>query len=407
MKNRVRIILYSILIMVVFVICLRNNALVCIKDTIKEVSADLTRVKAEDEQPEATPKPVTIKVSGLQNHYNKTPKATIRDTVTVKPAVDCKVSLMMCQSGNGKWKEMAGYDLKEADQGKVELVYPEAWKNKNSSLWRLEVTGPEGSEPYISEEILITVRNRKKVKLNAKSALIMDADSGEIFYGKAMDQKRANASTTKIMTALLAIENKSLKSKVKITKKAAYTPYSHLGAASVNDKILMKDLLYMAMLPSDNGAAMALGLHTAGGEKAFLKKMNQKAKELGCTHTNFKTPHGLDEKGHYTTAEDLGMIAAYALQNDVLREVAGTDSYHFKTKKKHLRYKVSTTNALLGKVNGVYGLKTGFTNHAGYCFVGAYHYKQRNYVTVVLGSSTSDARWKDTKALIRYIRKNL
>ena len=135
--------------------------------------------------------------------------------------------------------------------------------------------------------------------------------------------------------------------------------------------------------------------------------MNQKAKELGCTHTNFKTPHGLDEKGHYTTAEDLGMIAAYALQNDVLREVVGTDSYHFKTKKKHLRYKVSTTNALLGKVNGVYGLKTGFTNHAGYCFVGAYHYKQRNYVTVILGSSSSDARWKDTKALIRYIRKNL
>lgn len=187
-------------------------------------------------------------------------------------------------------------------------------------------------------------------------------------------------------------------------KKKNTTEYSSLGTKAIGDTTTVRNLLYMALLPSDNGAAEALAIHTAGSESAFVALMNARARELGCTHTSFKNPHGLTEKGHGSSARDLAKIAQEALGNPAFAKIVNTKSYAFTTAKGN-RYTLKTTNKLLGKVKGVRGVKTGFTDAAGQCFVGAFKHKGKTYLTVVLGSPSSDQRWNDTKALIKYIKK--
>ncbi len=355
---------------------------------------------------EATPpEPIApTSVEGLMTEITKPASSDLKDTITVTPARGRTVSLQMYDKDQGKWTTEKEFKSPEKEKGKVVLAYPSKWKKTNASTWRVTIAAGENAAAYTSPKIKIMTRNRHTLKLTCKSAIIMEKNSGQIFYGKAMDTKRANASTTKIMTAILALENKKWNSKVKISKNAVKTPFRDLKY-KVNDKARMRDLLHAALILSDNGSATALAEHVSGSKKAFASKMNKKAKALGCTNTHFINPHGLDHKKHYSTARDLAVISQYALKNKNFRSIIKKKKYTFRTLRKHKKYTVKTTNKLLGQVKGLSGIKTGTTERAGCCFVGAYNHKGKTYITVVLGSKNTNSRWADTKTLIRYIRK--
>lgn len=238
--------------------------------------------------------------------------------------------------------------------------------------------------------------------INSKSAVVIDKKSNTILYGKNEQTKRKMASTTKIMTCLIVLEHGNLNDIVQVSKKSANTGGSRLGL-NTNDKIAVKDLLYGLMLCSGNDSAVALSEYISGNIENFCILMNNKAKELGLTNTNFETPHGLDSDNHYTTAYELAILANYALQNKSFAKIVSTKTYTV-TINGHSKI-ITNTNELLGNLDGVYGVKTGFTNGANRCLVTACKRNDLDIICVVLGADTKNFRTKDSIELIEYCFK--
>ena len=256
----------------------------------------------------------------------------------------------------------------------------------------------------IKEETIQTTNSLDATpKLNSRVALVYDRASGKVLYEKNGDKQTPMASTTKIMTAIVVVENSNLKETVTINAKAAGTGGSRLGLKK-NDKITVGDLLYGLMLKSGNDAAVALAVHIGGSIEGFANMMNEKAEELGLVNTHFVVPHGLDMEGHYTTAYELAKITDYALRIKKIKNIVGTKQYtvtingYTKT--------ISNTNELLGNLNGVYGVKTGFTNGAGRCLVTSCKRGELDIITVVIGADTKKYRTSDSIQLIEYVNKN-
>ena len=239
--------------------------------------------------------------------------------------------------------------------------------------------------------------------INSRAAIIYDRSSGFILFGKKENSPVKMASTTKIMTAIIVLENSNLDDIVTVSSKAAGTGGSRLGLKT-NDKISVRDLLYGLMLCSGNDAAVALAEHVSSCFPAFANLMNNKCKFLGLTSTNFVTPHGLDNDNHYTTAYELAIITNYALQNETFRRYVGTKNYtvYINGHPKNL----SNTNELLGNLDGVYGVKTGFTNGANRCLVTAVKRGNMDLICIVLGADTKQFRTQDSIKLIEYAFKN-
>lgn len=239
----------------------------------------------------------------------------------------------------------------------------------------------------------------EEVDISSRIALIYDRTSGRILYEKNGNKQTPMASTTKIMTAIVVLENAKLTDTVTITTKAAGIGGSRLGLKK-NDKITVNDLLYGLMLRSGNDAAVALAIHVGGSVEGFAEMMNKKAEELNLTNSHFVVPHGLDNEGHYTTAYELAKMADYALKIDKFKEIVGTKvaTIHINGYAK----KINNTNNLLGSVSGVYGVKTGFTNGAGRCLVTACKRNDLDIITVIIGADTNNIRSKDTIKLIQY-----
>ena len=240
--------------------------------------------------------------------------------------------------------------------------------------------------------------------LNSRSCVVLDRLSKNIIYGKNEKNKVKMASTTKIMTAIVVIENaSSLYNTVEVSKKAANTGGSRLGLKT-GDKITICDLMYGLLLCSGNDAAVCLAESIAGSVPDFANLMNAKAEELGLTNSHFESPHGLDSDGHYTTAYKLALLSDYALKNSTFLNIVGTKSYtvtingYPKT--------ITNTNELLGNLNGVYGIKTGFTNGANRCLVTACKRGDMDIICVVLGADTKKFRTQDSIKLIEYTFKN-
>ena len=192
--------------------------------------------------------------------------------------------------------------------------------------------------------------------ISAESYVLMDADSGRVLLGENETQEKSIASTTKIMTALVAIENSQLSDKVTVKK-------SHLKEGSSmylaeGEVVTMEALLYGLLLPSGNDAAECIADH-CGGREAFVERMNEKAKALGMTHSSFKNPSGLDEEGHYSCALDMAHLAAYAMQNPTFARICATTTATVGERV------MGNHNKLLGTVDGCIGLKNGFTDDAG------------------------------------------
>ena len=205
------------------------------------------------------------------------------------------------------------------------------------------------------------------------------------------------------MIATIVIENYDLSKTVEISKKAAGTGGSRLGLKQ-GDKISVLDLLHGLMLCSGNDAAVALAETVAGGIPEFSDMMNNKAKELGLENTHFESPHGLDSDNHYTTAYDLSLLTNYALNNETFLKIVGTKNYTVTIN--GYPKNITNTNELLGTLNGVYGVKTGFTNGANRCLVTACKRNDLDIICVVLGCDTKNFRTKDSIKLIEYTFQN-
>ena len=247
-----------------------------------------------------------------------------------------------------------------------------------------------------------TISN-KLSDINSRKAVIIERNSKKILYGKKENERSKMASTTKIMTALVVIQNTNLNNIVEVSKKAAGIGGSKLKLKK-GDKITVKDLLYGLMLKSGNDAAVALAEYVGGSIEEFAKLMNKNAEDLGLNNTHFVTPHGLDDEEHYTTAYELALITDYALKNEVFAEIVKTKSASI-TVNGQTRI-INNTNELLGNLNGVYGVKTGFTNDAGRCLVTAIKRGDLDIICVVLGSDTKKDRTKDSTKLIENAFKN-
>ena len=263
----------------------------------------------------------------------------------------------------------------------------------------------EENEVVNIEKIIETSSNiyNSEPKLNSRVGVVYDRKSKRIIYNKNGDDRKAMASTTKIMTLLVAIEHSNLNEVVTVSKKAAGTGGSRLKI-NAGDKIKMQDLLYGLMLRSGNDAAVAIAEHIGGNVEKFVELMNEKAKELGLKDTHFVTPHGLDNSNHYTTGCELAKLADIALENEVFRKIVGTKTCNIQING-NIRA-IANTNELLGNYQGVYGVKTGFTGNAGRCLVTAVKNDKLDLIVVVLGADTKNDRTKDSVKLINYVQNN-
>ena len=248
--------------------------------------------------------------------------------------------------------------------------------------------------------------------LYALSAVLMDGETGRVLYGKEAYKGRPNASTTKVMTCILALELAKGDDYVQVSRNAASQPQTRLGMRE-GQQFYLEDLLYSLMLKSHNDTAVAIAEHIGGSVEKFALLMNEKAKSLGCTDTHFVTPNGLDAEDeggvHHTTARDLALIMAYAIKNATFVHITQTRDYTFSDISGKEHYSVHNTNAFLDMETGVISGKTGFTGNAGYCYVCAVRQDEKLFIVALLGCGwpgNKNYKWSDTKKLLSYGREN-
>lgn len=252
----------------------------------------------------------------------------------------------------------------------------------------------------------------EKLSLNARAAVLMDADSGRILYGKNETMAFPMASTTKIMTLIVALEHNEPDQIVMASAGASAMPEVRLGVHE-GERYRMEDLYYAMMLESFNDAAMMIAEGTVGSVENFAELMNEKAISLGCTQTYFITPNGLDaadEKGvHSSTAEDMAKIMRYAIDNEDFLKITQTADYSFTDCDRKRSFEVHNKNVLLTMMDGVLSGKTGYTADAGYCYVCAVKKDDRTFIAALLGSGWpphKGYKWSDVQTLLDYGDKN-
>jgi len=235
-------------------------------------------------------------------------------------------------------------------------------------------------------------------EISSRAAVVIDASTGRILYAKNPDLKLAPASTTKLMTAIVTIENADLKDVVTISKDASHVS-PHKAGFKTGDRVSIEKLLYAALVGSANDAAVALAEGVAGSEARFVEMMNEKAASIGATDTRFINPHGLPGPGQYITASDLSKIMTYALRYPKLKEIVGTRVTEISTQNGHSIF-LRNTNRLLWSDDELVGGKTGYTRKARHCFVCAAERQGDAVVVAVLGSPSRSDLWKESETLI-------
>ena len=258
-------------------------------------------------------------------------------------------------------------------------------------------------------------------ELYAKAAVLMDAESGRVLYGKNATTPMAMASTTKIMTLLVTLENAELEEVTTVSAYAASMPNVQLHIRE-GEQYYLKDLVYSLMLESHNDSAVAIAEAVGGSVEEFAKMMNEKAKEIGCTDTCFITPNGLDAtaqyeqedgtvvtKEHTTTATDLAKIMSYCItkseHKDTFLAITQTPSHSFTDVSGKRQFSCTNHNAFLSMMSGALSGKTGFTGKAGYCYVGALERDGKIYVVSLLACgwpNNKNYKWSDTRKLMEY-----
>ena len=253
-----------------------------------------------------------------------------------------------------------------------------------------ESTAPIRAEQVLSDSVMPSV--------SAKSAVLIDVNSGELLCSKNPDERLPMASTTKIMTALVAIETGDLAEEVTIPREAVGVEGSSIYLYE-GERLTLEQLLYAVLLESANDAATAVAIHVGGSIEGFSTLMNQKAAELGLENTHFENPHGLDSEQHYTTARELAIIAAEAMKNPKLREIASTQKKTIPLNGTEGVRLLINHNRLLKSYDGAIGIKTGYTKKSGRCLVSA---AERDGLTLICVTLSAPDDWRDHTSLLNY-----
>ena len=266
----------------------------------------------------------------------------------------------------------------------------------------------QGGENKIPQMVDMTPAIEEPSELHALSAVLMDGDSGRVLYEKDGKTPLANASTTKVLTCIVALESSPGDDYVQVSRNAASQPEVRLGLQK-GEQYYLEDLLYSLMLKSHNDTAVAIAEHCGGTVEGFARMLNRKAKQIGCKDTYFITPNGLDAQDendkHHTTAEDLALIMRYAIKNKTFLHISQTRDYTFSEITGKRTFSVHTANALLDMMDGVLAGKTGYTSQAGYCYVCAWEEEGKTFVVSLLGCGWPNHKtykWSDTKKLLSY-----
>ena len=265
-----------------------------------------------------------------------------------------------------------------------------------------------------------TISFASEPNLNSEAAILVEVSTGRIIYEKNSTKQMYPASTTKVLTAIIVIENCKLDEIVTVRESAlSNIPSGYVTCnLQIGEQLTVKDLLYALMIPSANDAAYVLAEYVAGSVEDFSVMMNDKARELGCKSTHFVNPNGIHEESHYSTAYDLYLITNYAMKNEFFRSLVATTEYTLPSTEKYPsedRF-LKTTNELLNKSSIKYyyknaiGIKTGYTSKAGNCLIGAASRDGLEFIAVVLnGGTTNDglnSRYVDSKKLFEYAYDN-
>jgi len=233
---------------------------------------------------------------------------------------------------------------------------------------------------------------------NSRAAVLIDVESGRILYQKNIRQQLPMASTTKIMTAITAIEEGDLQETVTAGIRAQNTGGSSIYLQA-GERLSLEELLYGLMLQSGNDAAVAIAEHIGKSCEGFADMMNKKAARIGAAGSNFVNPHGLDQEGHFTTAGDLAKITAYALKNPVFKQIVATKQKKIPWWGRDYSRVLNNKNKILWQVEGGDGVKTGFTNKAGRCLVASASRDNWQLASVVLNCGPM---WEESEALLEY-----
>lgn len=268
-------------------------------------------------------------------------------------------------------------------------------------IWRRlylpALTDTYGLRPEFPPLVLLPGADRGP-RVYAGAAVLIESKSGAIMYAKNADQRRAPASTTKIMTAIVALEKGDLRQIITVSPRAARTGGSTIHLKP-GDRLRLKELLEGVMLRSGNDGSMAVAEGVAGSIEKFTELMNLKAKEIGAVNTNFRNPHGLRAPSHYTTALDLALMARYGLSNRRFADLVKKKTAFLEWEERRKRVEIMNTNRLLWFLEGADGVKTGTTNEAGHCLVASATRDQKQLIAVVLNSAD---RWGDCRRLLEY-----
>lgn len=270
------------------------------------------------------------------------------------------------------------------------------------------------STPTISADIpsriitsALTTSEPAPPKITATAAFMIDAKTGEYLFSRNANARLPMASTTKIMTAILALESLDLDAKVKVSNKAVSTIGSKASLVG-GETLTVEQLLYALMVVSGNDASIALAEAVSGDVDTFVERMNAKAKKLGLTNTHFMNPCGLNNKKHFSSAKDLAFLAQYALRDPMFARIVDTIDFSLPPippvppgTQETLR-KFDNQNELLKQMDWATGVKTGSTPYAKYCLVASGAREGVSLIAVVLGAETDSVRWKEARALLNY-----
>ena len=341
-------------------------------------------------------------MTGLKKRYNVNAGKDISDEITVTKLYGGEVRLQRYSASDSKWVTVKSYSADGA-KDTVKIKYTDYWKKHSITKWRIYIPATSNTESFKSDKVEVTAINISKPALTAKSAVIIRADTKEILYSKNRDKRRKNASTTKLMTALVMLDKGKNKGTIAVSKKAASTPWKHFNIQA-GEKFKTKDLYSAMMVASSNEAAVAIAEHTSGSVSKFVSQMNKKAKKMGLKNTHFRSPHGLDKKNHYSSAYDISLMMRKAIKYKSLKKRLNQKSTGFKNLKGK-KYSSKSTNRIVG-TTGLIAAKTGYTDGAGGCYTGAYRYKGKTYIFTFLGAKSESARWSEAKKMMKYIREN-
>jgi len=347
---------------------------------------------------------VKTTISGISSNISALSSKELSYSVEIEPCNKSRIVLLQLYNSNEKqYTTINRYVTQKAQVASVKITFPKEYRKKTIGKWRLLVLEDKICE---KAEMLITVTSKNIVNkdISSKAVCIYCVEDKKIIYEKQPHKKLKQASTTKVMTALLLLESGKINDSVKISSKAAKTEYS-TPVMKKDDIYTNIALLHAMMLPSSNGAAVAVAESVSSSTGEFIKLMNKKASELGLKDTHYACVHGLDTKEHYSSAYDVSVLTGYTYKkSDTFRKLIAKDKYRIKSKKSKA-VTIYTTDKLNGYSEKHKGGKTGHTTGAGYCFSGVYVHKGKTYVACVLGAKTGKERWKDMKTLYKYIDK--